>query len=247
MQLTSPGSSSDLAWTVGSWIAARRRYLTLTQDQLAERVGTALEQQSDGKIKGESCSTRTIRYAEAEKPLSVRIARGLAQALDIPPEQRANYTNWFCRQPRAPSWRPCDPRQNITVSEPVQACPAPPPERTASMAPPPAAGFFIDRAAELGRLHTMLNTPACVMITSRAGAGKLTHANAPSGAGGAEEILIRVRISDFACAQTKSLIIRQRAVLVIPTPTSDSGGAAGCGRLGARVTIVIEPQLIAGA
>lgn len=172
MEPLSTSSDAHHVWTVGAWIAARRQYLALTQDALAERVGAALEEQSKGKIKGESCNTRTIRNAEAGKLLSLRIARGLVQALNLPQDIHGVYINWFRQQPFMAPWHPADPRQNIPAKLNADTHATAPSTFTSWYTPPPAPKIFIGRTSELKHLHAILDTQHCSLITGIAGVGK---------------------------------------------------------------------------
>lgn len=172
MEPLSTSSDAHHVWTVGAWIAARRQYLALTQNQLAERVGDALEEQSDGRVIGENCSPRTIRYIEAGQRPSLRIARGLAQALEIPPDERGIYINWFCQQPLVAPWHPLDPQQDLTTNSNAGSHATTPLAPAPSFTPPPAPEIFIGRTVELERLRVMLDTHHYAMITGFAGIGK---------------------------------------------------------------------------
>lgn len=133
-------------FSFGEWIKRQRRQLRLTQRELAGQV---------------HCSTATIKKIESDQRRpSPELARLLAEALNLPPEQHATFVD--CARGRQPV--------DALVVEAVQ-----PPHTFHRPAPLPlSATPFVGRADELAAVARQLDDPACRLLTlvGPGGAGK---------------------------------------------------------------------------
>ncbi|HMN29118.1 MAG TPA: helix-turn-helix domain-containing protein, partial [Caldilineaceae bacterium] len=128
----------------GAWLRRRRRALDLTQDVLAERV---------------NCSVATIRKIEAdERRPSREVAELLADALGIPPAERATFLQ-VARGQRSTD------RLAAVAAPPVE----PPPAQVETPVPtqrvPHPLTRLTGRTAELAELHHLLQMPECRLLT----------------------------------------------------------------------------------
>ncbi len=138
----------------GRWVKQLRAALDLTQDLLAERVG---------------CSVETIRKVESgERRPSRQVAERMAQALELPPEERAAFMRAARLQhDRGMETRPSKAAEGRPVGEAGQPAPqAAEPPGAARLAPLPIALTpFVGREAELAELARLLTDPASRLIT----------------------------------------------------------------------------------
>ena len=141
--------------TFSQWLKRLRAQLDLTQETLAELV---------------DCSVQTIRALEiGKRRASVALAERLADVLEVPPEQRADFVR-LARSPvntsveadeRAPSSTP-----SVTTLAPVSPVPV-----TFSL--PSVATPLIGRAAEISQLRRLLvEEQRIVTIVGPGGIGK---------------------------------------------------------------------------
>ena len=126
----------------GHWIRRRRKSLDLTQKQLAERVG---------------CATATIVKIEAdERRPSREIAQLLAERLEIPLEERAEFLRVARRERRVAALASPDIGAT-TLRSPASS------SSTARLPVPPTP--LIGRERELAAIHQMLHDPHCRLLT----------------------------------------------------------------------------------
>ncbi|OQY87207.1 MAG: hypothetical protein B6D41_12020 [Chloroflexi bacterium UTCFX4] len=119
----------------GLWLKKRRKALDLTQSALAKRVG---------------CSTATIEKIESEERRpSLQIAELLANALEIPNEQRAAFLR---------AARHLDAPKGLTTISPIVT---PPPKTNVPLPSTPLVG----REAELDGIRHLLANADCRLIT----------------------------------------------------------------------------------
>lgn len=148
------------ALTFGSWLKRRRMGLGLTQKDLAQQVGYAAV---------------TLRKVEADelRP-SVQMAKKLAEALDLPPDEQAQFVR-FAR----------DEAQTDDIALPIQtalphAAPphAAPHAQAAATLPtyqtnlPAPLTTFVGRGQELAELVQVVVTHRLVTLTGAGGVGK---------------------------------------------------------------------------
>jgi predicted ATPase/DNA-binding XRE family transcriptional regulator len=124
----------------GAWLSRRRRALSMTQAQLAQRV---------------SCSLSTIRKIEAdERRPSAQVAALMASCLEIPADQRAS----FIRVARAEvGVRVLN--HGVSTDEAVQ-----PLSHSPTWLPAPATPLY-GREAELAAIQKSLRDPQCRLLT----------------------------------------------------------------------------------
>jgi predicted ATPase/DNA-binding XRE family transcriptional regulator len=137
-------------YSFGSWIRKRRQALGLTQTALAEQVGY---------------SAAMIRKIENdERRPSLKGAILLAEALEIPPDQRDAFLK-VARQERA-----VDLLGSVDEEEPFPWQTAPQPQTNL----PLPATLFVGREEELASLADLLQDPTCRLVTlvGLAGIGK---------------------------------------------------------------------------
>ena len=163
--------------TFGNWLRRRRRFLGLTQGELADCAG---------------CSPVTVRKMESdERRPSRQLAELLADCLQVPAEERERFVS-FARQPElaaplAPPVvaMPAPALPNAPLPPPVPTprsdspplvlpgLPAPPPPRPAVAMPAPLTGL-IGRETEVGDVCALLREPGVrvVTLTGPGGTGK---------------------------------------------------------------------------
>ncbi len=139
----------------GDWLRQHRRALDLTQEELARQVG---------------CSAITLRKLEAEERRpSKQIAERLAEVLQVPPAERADFLRFARGDPfAAPA--------TIAAADPAAAVPA----AAVTSAPPPAPQHnlplqltsFIGREKEIEAIRHLLATARLVTLTGAGGSGK---------------------------------------------------------------------------
>lgn len=140
----------DHEFSFGEWIRKRRNILGLTQEAVAEQVGYSI--------------AMIRKIEDDERRPSTRAAALLAQALEIPEDQQDAFLK-VARQERAVNQLgPVDEEESF----PWQVAPQP---RTNLPLP---TTLFVGRAAELARLTTLLQDPACrlLVLIGLAGTGK---------------------------------------------------------------------------
>ncbi len=145
----------DRTVSFGYWIKRRRKALDLTQEELARRVG---------------CAVDTIKKIEADaRRPSKQLAELLAAQLQVPSQERTV----FIQAARAER---TSERLEIE-SQPLQATAPDPPFLAATHAAPSEPSVFVGRARELEMLHAHLDQARkrqgrVVFVTGEAGRGK---------------------------------------------------------------------------
>ena len=140
----------DQEFSFGEWIRKRRNSLGLTQEAVAEQVGYSI--------------AMIRKIEDDERRPSSRAAALLAQALEIPEDQRAAFLQ-VARQER--------PVNQLGSVEEEESFPWQDASQPHTNLPLPAT-LFVGREAELARLTDLLQDPACrlVVLMGLAGTGK---------------------------------------------------------------------------
>ena len=136
---------TDIIYSFGEWIKQRRKQLRLTQRELAVNA---------------HCSVAMIKKIEAdERQPSPELAELLAAALQVPPEQQAQFVD------TARGRQPVDKLAQdglVTIHNEVDVAPGSDPIQ---LVLPQTATPFIGREKELAAITSQLNQPDCRLLT----------------------------------------------------------------------------------
>ncbi len=142
--------------TFSQWLKRLRAQLDLTQETLAELV---------------DCSVQTIRALEiGKRRASAALAERLADVLEVPPEQRAD----FVRLARSPVNTSAEADERAPSSTPPVITPASASPTPVTFSLPSVATPLIGRAAEISQLRRLLGEEQqrIVTIVGPGGIGK---------------------------------------------------------------------------
>jgi predicted ATPase/transcriptional regulator with XRE-family HTH domain len=141
----------EIETSFGAWVRRRRRSLDLVQKEVAARVG---------------CSVPTLQKIERdERRPSRQMAERLAQALEIPADQRALFMR-VARGERMTAALAAVPAIDTAPTLPPAPAPQPPPAPAFRPLPLPApAAPLVGREAELAEIARLLKDPACRLLT----------------------------------------------------------------------------------
>ena len=160
--------------SLGNWIRQRRKALDLTQEALARLVG---------------CAAVTLQKIELEERRPSReIAERLAEALDLPPEERAAFVK-VARAELATGWLPVRTAREAQTAPAAKRCPqtaTTTPVVNGEEAPAPGeapfrglrafeeadAGHFFGREALTARLAGHLRDHSFLAVVGASGSGK---------------------------------------------------------------------------
>ncbi|MFZ4659905.1 MAG: ATP-binding protein [Caldilineaceae bacterium] len=148
------GMMTQEALSFGPWLKQRRRFLDLTQEELAQRA---------------ACSLSTLRKIEAGDLLpSKELAGLLAVALGVPTTDRDAFIAFARDERRAaltPAFVPPPPPVVLPPATELLTAATTPPTNAPRHQLPAQLTAFIGRDAEVATVQQMLANPACALLT----------------------------------------------------------------------------------
>src|SRR5574342_823728 len=132
----------DAEVSFGLWLQKRRKALDLTREELAQKIG---------------CSASALRKIETDvRHPSKQLAELLANALDIPMEERSTFIRIARGEQSIERMRSSAPLPDLSQLQPP---------RTITNPIPIPSTPLIGRESELSALRQMLEDPQCRLIT----------------------------------------------------------------------------------